>query len=161
MDVLISPIADLTSRPVILVAVLILVALSLLFQFLLSKNSHSKWVQKLVGQKPSDQALTKEEIKNLISQTFFGFFIAGLSSFFFSQGISDGMDLVKKIQNNELTYDHRISFDSDKSEEVHLFDNNSSYYFYLSKGSKNIKIAPVGSIKSVELINNHKVNNSK
>ncbi|HEV7380043.1 MAG TPA: hypothetical protein VGN64_09635 [Dyadobacter sp.] len=154
MDVLISPIADLTSRPVILLAVLILVALSLIFQFLISKNSHRRWAQKFVGQKESDTVLTKEEIKSKISQTFLGFFIAGLSSFFFSQGLSDGRDLIKKIESNTLTYNHKISFDSDKSEEVHLFDNNSSYYFYLSKGNKNIKIAPVGSIKSVELINN-------
>ncbi|TDE18405.1 hypothetical protein [Dyadobacter psychrotolerans] len=157
MDILISPIADLTSEPIILIAVIFMIALSILLQFLLSRNSHKKWVQKFIGQKDSEKVLSKEEIKATISRVFVVFCMTALSSFFFGLGIGNGMKMVKKIKTNKLTYNHKISFDSDKTEEVCLFDNNSSYYFYLTKGNKNIKIAPVGSIKSVELINNKKL----
>jgi hypothetical protein len=157
MDVLISPIADLTSEPVILVAVIFMVALSILLQFLFSRNSHKKWVQKFLSQKEAEKALSKEEIKATISRVFVVFCITALSTFFFGLGVGNGMKVVKKIKTNKLTYSHKISFDSDKTEEVYLFDNNSSYYFYLTKGNKNIKIAPAGSIKSIELINNKKL----
>jgi len=157
MDVLISPIADLTSEPVILVAVIFMVALSILLQFLFSRNSHKKWVQKFLSQNEAEKALSKEEIKATISRVFVVFCITALSTFFFGLGIGNGMKVVNKIKTNKLTYSHKISFDSDKTEEVYLFDNNSSYYFYLTKGNKNIKITPVGSIKSIELINNKKL----
>jgi hypothetical protein len=157
MDILISPIADLTTEPIILIAVLFLIALSILLQYVFSRNSHKEWVQKFVNQKKSGKVLSKEEIKATISRVFVVFCMTALSSFFFGLGIGNGMKLVKKIKTDKLMYNHKISFESDKSEEVHLFDNNSSYYFYLTKGNQNIKIAPAGSIKSIELINNKKL----
>lgn len=61
------------------------------------------------------------------------------------------------MQKNELTYDYKATFDTDKEEMIHLIDNTSTYYFYLSKGNNNVKIAPVGSIKTLELTNNKKL----
>ena len=46
---------------------------------------------------------------------------------------------------------------SGESEEVHLVDNNSIYYFYFSKGNKNIKIAPIGTVKNLEIIDNKRL----
>lgn len=155
MDVLISPIADLTSQPIIFISIVAMLGLAILFQYVLSKNSEKPWVQKMLGKKPGQTEFSKVEIQTKINQTFLVFFISGLSSFFFSDGIASASKLKKKIDNQTLTYLHKISFDSDKVEEVHLFDNNSAYYFYLSKGNKNVKIAPIGSIKNIELLDQH------
>lgn len=161
MDVLISPIADLTSQPIILGAVFFMFLLAIILQSVLSKNSEKKWVQKILRNQNTTNTLSKEEIKSRIADMFIVFFITALSTFFFGLGIGTGHKLVKKIQNNTLSYDHKIQFESGKNEDVHLIDSNSSYFFYLSKGNKNIKIAPVGSIKYMELIHNKKLQPTK
>jgi len=154
MDVLISPIAELTSRPVIILATLFLVGLSLIFQTVLTKHSDKKWVQRVLGQKPEENGLQKQEIKNIVIQQSAVFLMVALATFFLGIGFSNGEKVAKKIQANDLSYDHKINFESDKQEEVYLINSNSSYYFYISKGNKNLKIAPAGSIKTIELTNN-------
>jgi hypothetical protein len=151
MDILISPIADLTSKPVILLAVLFLVSIALALQIILTKNSQRKWVQKFLSQGKSEKILEKEEIRTIVFETSLVFLMVALASFFVGTGLSDGEKVVKKIRSNGLSYSHKISFDSDKQEDVYLIDSNSSYFFYVSKGNKNVKIAPVGSIKNIEL----------
>ena len=157
MDVLISPIAELTSRLAIIWATLFLVGLSLIFQKLLVKNSDKKWVRRILGQKPEENSFEKEEIKKIVVQQCVVFLMVALGTFFLGTGLSNGEKVARKIRENNLSYDYKISFESDKQEEVFLINSNSSYYFYITKGNKNLKIAPTGSIKTIELINNKKL----
>ena len=157
MDVLISPIAELTSRLAIIWATLFLVGLSLIFQKLLVKNSDKKWVRRILGQEPEENSFEKEEIKKIVVQQCVVFLMVALGTFFLGTGLSNGEKVARKIRENNLSYDYKISFESDKQEEVFLINSNSSYYFYITKGNKNLKIAPTGSIKTIELINNKKL----
>ena len=153
MDVLISPIAELTSSPVIILATLFLIAVSLILQMVLGKYSDKKWARRFLGQKATENSLEKEEIKRIVIEQSVVFLMIALGTFFLGIGLSNGGKVAKKIRENNLSYDYRISFDSDKEEEVYLINSNSSYYFYITKGNKNLKIAPAGSIKTIEVIN--------
>lgn len=153
MDVIISPIAELTSRPAIIWATLFLIGLSFIFQAVLTRNSNKIWVQRVLGQKIIEQGLEKQEIKKIVIQQSVVFLMVALATFFLGIGFSNGEKVSKKIRENNLSYDYKIKFDSEKQEEVYLINSNSSYYFYISKGNRNLKIAPAGSIKTIELIN--------
>ncbi len=152
MDVLISPIAELTSSPIVIVATLFLIVISLILQTVLAKYSDKKWVRRFLSQKTTENNLGKEEIKNIVFQQTLVFFMVALATFFLGIGLGKGAKIAKKIRENDLSYDYRINFDSDKQEEVYLINSNSSYYFYITKGNKNLKIAPAGSIKTIEVL---------
>lgn len=70
--------------------------------------------------------------------------------------IGKGVELSKAIVQNEFSCNYKVNLSSGKSEDSYVFDINSSYYFYVAKGSKHIKIAPIGTISNLELINNRK-----
>lgn len=153
MDVLLSPIAELTSSPVIILATLFLIATSLFLQTVLVRNSGKKWVRKFLGQKATEKSMEKEEIKSIVIQQSVTFLMVALASFFIGIGLTNGRKVAKNIRENNLAYNYKISFESDNQEEVYLINSNSLYYFYLTKGNRNLKIAPVGSIKTIELTN--------
>jgi fructose-1,6-bisphosphatase/inositol monophosphatase family enzyme len=63
------------------------------------------------------------------------------------------MKVSKKMANNELKYQHNLTFNSDETKEVYLIGSNSVNYFYVVKGEINVRISPVGAIKTLEFKN--------
>ena len=80
-----------------------------------------------------------------------------MASFFVGIGFAEGRFEANKAMDNDLKYNYKLNYNSGESEVVHLVDNNSVYYFYFSKGNKNIKIAPVGTVKNLEIIKNKRL----
>ena len=58
----------------------------------------------------------------------------------------------KRIKSGKLKYDHNLNYTTGESEKVYLLESNSLYYFYVAKGEKSVKIAPIGSIKNIEIL---------
>ncbi|BAP30268.1 uncharacterized protein CHSO_1231 [Chryseobacterium sp. StRB126] len=160
MDILISPIATLTSHPVILIALIIIVVSSFAFPSYLSKqsNKNKKWAQKMAALKDHEN-MSKEAIENHFTNMFVKFTAMMLLSFFVGIGWGEGMALTKRIKENRLKYDYTLNYGDENSELVHLIGSNSMYYIYLMKGNNKIKIAPVGAIKNIELTHNRQLNN--
>ncbi|QXU48989.1 hypothetical protein KYG33_19830 [Chryseobacterium sp. D764] len=160
MDILISPIATLTAHPVILIALLVIVVSSFAFPSYLSKqsNKNKKWALKMASLKEHEN-MSKEAIENHFTNMFVRFLAMMLLSFFVGIGMGEGMTLTKRIKENRLKYDYKLNYSDDSSDLVHLIGSNSMYYIYLAKGNKTVKISPVGSIKSIELVNNKRLNN--
>ncbi|MGE8552750.1 MAG: hypothetical protein ACN6OB_02295 [Chryseobacterium jejuense] len=160
MDILISPIATLTSHPVILIALIIIVVSSFAFPSYLSKqsNKNKKWAQKMAALKDHEN-MSKEAIENHFTNMFVKFTAMMLLSFFVGIGWGEGMALTKRIKENRLKYDYTLNYGDENSELVHLIGSNSMYYIYLIKGNNKIKIAPVGAIKNIELTHNRQLNN--
>ncbi|QWT88007.1 hypothetical protein KBP46_09345 [Chryseobacterium sp. PCH239] len=158
MDILISPIATLTAHPVILIALIIIVVFSFAFPSFLSKqaNRDKKWALKMASLK-EHKTMTKEAIENHFTNMFVRFLAMMLLSFFVGIGWGEGLGLTRKIKENKLKYDYKLNYSDESSDQVHLIGSNSMYYIYLAQGNKTIKIAPVGSIKSIELTNNKKL----
>lgn len=156
MDILISPIATLTANPLVLIALIVLVLFSYGFPSLLSQQNHKKWAQKLSGLKNKEE-LSSEEIGNHFTKIFIRLLALIVLSFFVGIGVGEGLGLTKKIVNDKLEYDRKLNYSSGESELIYLIGSNSLYYFYLSKGNKAIKIAPIGAIKNIELTNNKRL----
>jgi hypothetical protein len=153
MDILISPIAEFTSNPVILIAVLSLFAFHYYLPAILLKYHHKKFVQKAFELKTTE-GLSEEETSSYYNSISIKSLAIVLSSFFLGYGIAGGHFTERDIKNNKLDYNYKLNYNSGESEQIYLINTNSLYYFYIAKGSKNIKIAPIGTIKNIELTNN-------
>lgn len=154
MDVLISPIADLTSTPIILLGFVLLILLLSLASLLISKNFDKDWIKKKIGSKKPLADITEEEVRTYFGKYFISMFAFCLLCFFLGLGLGSGSKVASKISNNELKYGYEITFGDGQTKEIYLIGSNSAYYFYVEKGNNNVKIAPVGAIKSVEITNN-------
>ncbi|MBB6238278.1 hypothetical protein HDC90_002910 [Pedobacter sp. AK013] len=150
MDVLISPVATLTSNRVVLIATTIFILLSFAYPSYLAKRRNKKWAQNLSGLK-NPETLSEAEVESHFSKLFIIVFAIGLLSLFLGIGLGEGKKLSEHISNNELTYDRKLNYSNGESEDIYLIGTNSIYYFYLSKGNRSIKVAPIGAIKNLEI----------
>jgi hypothetical protein len=153
MDVLISPIADLTSHPIILIAVVLLVLILFGIMSVLSRKHKKEWVKKLINSKTIANDLTDTEIQSHFGKIFIAAFCIGSLSFFLGIGLGTGRKVSDKIAKNNLSYNCKMTYNTGEIKTIYLIGSNSINYFYAEKGNKNIKISPVGSIKTLELLN--------
>jgi hypothetical protein len=149
MDVLISPVATLTSHPVVLIVTTGFILLAYAYPAYLAKRRNKKWAQRLSGLK-NHETLSEEEAESHFSKLFTIIFAIGLLSLFLGIGLGQGKNLSNHISNNNLTYDSKLNYSNGESEDIYLIGTNSIYYFYLSKGNRSIKVAPIGAIKNLE-----------
>lgn len=151
-DILVSPIAILTSHPILLLALVVISAILFTIPNYLSKRSHKNWIQKnILKNKPN---LNETETRTFFSNLVIVFFLTTLLCFFLGIGLGMGEKIAERIANNKLEYNTKMTFGDGNSENVYLIETNSMYYFYLTKGNQNVKIAPIGTIKNLELIKN-------
>lgn len=153
MDVLISPIAEFTSNPIILSAIIILFILHFYLPSYLAKNKDKASVKKAFELKSTDE-LSPEETKNYYNGIAIKSLVIFLLSFFVGYGFAGGFFTKKRLHDNKLEYNYKLDFNADESKEVYLLGNNSLYYFYFIKGDRKVKITPLASIKNLELTEN-------
>ena len=153
MDILMSPIAEFTSNPVILIAILTLFILHFYMTSLLLKYGNVKFVRKAL-ELESTEGLSISETRNYFTSVAIKSLAIVLSSFFLGYGLAGGYFTSNKIKNNKLKYNYTLNYNSGESEQINLINTNSLYYFYISKGSKKIKIAPLSTIKNLEISDN-------
>lgn len=156
MDILISPIAAMMSHPIFLATI----ALTFIFFYnlpqILLKNEKKKWLYKMFGVKNDNNELDKlseDEKQNHFITISIKFLSVFLISFFLGYGFADGKVLSERIKKNKLEYKYKLNY-GDESENVYMIGSNTAYYFYLTEGNPNIKIAPIGSVKNLELTKN-------
>ncbi|MHA4895252.1 hypothetical protein ACXZ1K_10905 [Pedobacter sp. PWIIR3] len=157
-DILISPISELSSSPVVVGVVILVFILLYVFQLLLIKYKDKSWAKRILGQNRFDSQATKKEIQSALLPISILFLAYLILSLFVGLGIGEGRKISREISQGKFRNNYKISFGTGKTEEAYVFDSNSSFYFYVNKGSRNIKIAPVGSISTIELIYNKKLN---
>lgn len=155
-DILLSPISDMSANPIIIIVATFVVLLLFIFQHMLVKYRQKNWAKKVLGKDRFSDDIPKSEIRKAILPYFFLFIGFEMLSLFVGLGLGEGSILSKKIHENELRYEQKIAFSSGEKEDVHIIDVNSSYCFYVSKGNKNIKIAPIGTINNLELLKTNK-----
>lgn len=149
MDILISPIAEFTSNPITLVAILGFFTFHLYLPKLLLKFHDKKTVQKIFELKSTAQ-FSQEQTKNYYNMISLKMFAIVLLSFFIGTGIGSGYFALKDLENNKAKYNYKLSFNSGESEQICLIGTNSIYYFYAIKGSKTMKITPIAAVKNIE-----------
>jgi hypothetical protein len=157
MDILISPLATLTLHPLVLIFVITLFVFAFYLPTILLKYGHKNWVKKAFGLKETQNELSEEETKNHYTNFSIRFLAMMLLSFFLGFGVQKGFGTAQRIKNNTLEYNHKLNYNTGQSEDIHLIELNSLYYFYVSKANQSIKIAPINGIQSIELITNKKL----
>ena len=156
MDILISPIATMTSHYIIIIFMVVLFGFFISLPHILMKYSTKKWIQKAFKLDAAKNALEPEERKNYFIYLSIKQLAVMLLSFFLGFGYADGDITHKRIISNTIKINCIIHFNSGENEEVSLINTNSAYYFYVSKNNSNVKIAPIGSVKNIELIKRKK-----
>jgi hypothetical protein len=158
MDILLSPVATLTSHPVVLLVVIIIFIFHIYLPDYLFKNSDKKWVQKSFDLKKNTQDLLKtlpeEDVKKYFVEAAVKIFAMTFLSVFLGFGLGGGYFLSNKIKENKLKYTYKLNYNTGDSEQIYLINTNSLYYFYLAKGNKTVKIVPIASVKNIELTDN-------
>ncbi len=154
MDVLLSPVAAITDHPLISGTVLVYMIFFYVFPKIVMKKANNKYRAALLGNKKLNRDMTDEEKRKEATKHFIIGAALGLLCFFLGFGWAQGQKTKERINDNTLKYKYKLSLNNGESKEVHLIELNSLYYFYVPKGSKNISISPVGSVNSLELIDN-------
>ncbi|MNK07048.1 hypothetical protein D3C87_249570 [compost metagenome] len=154
MDILISPIATLTSHPIVLIAIILIFAFHFYLPSLLFKKRDKKWIRKGFELDKIKEEQSEEQLKNHLTNISIRMLAGVLLSFFLGFGLAGGFDASKRIKENKMDYNYRLNYNTGESEDIYVIGSNSLYYFYMAKGNKSIKIAPVGTIKDLELIKN-------
>lgn len=151
MDILISPIAEITAHPFLLIFFILLIFLLYSFKQYSLKYPEKKFIKKYYKIKETDN-LTNEEFTKKINQNSIEFFFVMLICFFLGFGIGGGNFLSKRIKNGDLKfekYGQTLTFNSGEKKEIYLINTNSLYYFYVVKGQKTVEISPIGTIQSI------------
>ncbi|MFC5047790.1 hypothetical protein ACFSTE_00110 [Aquimarina hainanensis] len=149
MDILISPIARLTSSMVRIIIFLIVVFTVFRIPLYLAKKKDKQWFKKIFTFEPKNPSVS--EIKRQLLQTALFMLSIGLLGFYVGTGVGAGSRVSKKIEEKKIIYEDTLTFINDTKETVKIVGKNSSYIFYLSKGSDIVKIAPInGNIKYIE-----------
>jgi len=158
MDVLLSPVATFTSHPVIFITITSVFVFCYYLPSILYNHGHKKWVQKAFELKKTKAGSTDTEIKNYYLFVAIKSLAIGLLSIYLGYGTAEGYFISKRIKNNKLRYDYNLNYNTGDSENIALLEANSLYYFYIAKGGKSIKIAPISGVKNIELIKNDRDN---
>ena len=151
MDILISPISEITAHPFLLIFFILLIFLLYSFKQYSLKHPEKKFIKKYYKIKETDN-LTNEEFTKKINQNSIEFFFVMLICFFLGFGIGGGNFLSKRIKNGDLKfekYGQTLTFNSGEKKEIYLINTNSLYYFYVVKGQKTVEISPIGTIQSI------------
>jgi hypothetical protein len=156
MDVLLSPISDLTSHPLILFSLVGYVLLAYLWYSYLSRHPESKWANSFLKTNNLNYTLSEEELKIRVGNQFLGFLILGVMAFFLGVGIGNGRAVAKKIANGQVKYKNTITYNSGETKQVYLIGSNSANYFYVEQGNRNVQISPVGAVKTIEYLKDGK-----
>jgi hypothetical protein len=157
MDILISPIAEITKHPFLILIFILLILLLYGYKQYFLKHPEKKFVKKFLkkyAKIDDSSALTQQELKKIIDKTLINYFFALLICFFLGFGIGGGNFLSKRIKNGNLKfekYGQILTFNSGEKKEIYLINTNSQYYFYVVKGEKNIEISPIGAIQSLNV----------
>jgi len=160
IDILISPLAAVTSHPIFFITVLLLFIFCYHLPQILLKNEGKIGLHKFVGVDTTKISNLSESKKidyyTTISIKFLSTF---LISIFLGYGFADGRSIAVKIKDKTLNYDYKLNYSDGNSEQVYIIGSNTAYYFYVTKGQQIVKIAPVNSIKNIELTKNKMLDN--
>ncbi len=147
LDVLISPISNLTSGAALFFLILLVLSIFFLPAYL-AKLRDKKWVQSSfkIDPKHNAEEVTVHLFRFLVVMAAFGLF--GL---FVGRGAAGGLRMAKSIKNETLAYNDKLTFLNGEIENVEVLGKNSTYLFYVTPGNTSVQVSPIGgTIKSIE-----------
>lgn len=97
-----------------------------------------------------DKELTNDGAQKILQQFSFVLLLFLLFGFFVGTGTGRGVGISGKIKDKALTFEDKLTFADNKTQNVCLLGKNSTYLFYMENDSSDIKITPIsgGVLKS-------------
>jgi heme/copper-type cytochrome/quinol oxidase subunit 2 len=145
LDVLLSPIARITSNLVIPILVIVLPVFSFFYLKLIRR----------IQEKKSQKNNKPNKLMTIPLQTLWIFFSALIIfSAFIGYGFGGGSRIKERMHTSDLRLEHRIMFINKERVDVELVGNNSGYVFYIEAGNRHVTASPIpGNIQKIERIN--------
>lgn len=132
LDVLLSPIASLTSN---LVFPLVVIGMPLLNYFYL------KFALARMASNPKKKPSRLASLPFNTLWLFFSGFV--IFSAYIGYGIGAGQVIKNKLRNKSLESDYIITFENNDYQSVRMVGNNSGYVFYLEEGRDVVTVSPL------------------
>lgn len=147
-DILISPIAQLTSSFLSISIFLLMLIIVFASPSWLVKFKDQKWF-KTFFRINQDKSIV--EVKKSLMQAHLIYLAIGLLGFYVGTGWGGGAKFLKKIKNKEITYEDTITFVNGNQESIHIVGKNSAFIFYLVENQQEILIVPMngGGIQNI------------
>jgi hypothetical protein len=154
LDILISPIAKMTSSSAGFVVFLLMIfALFWLPKYFVKKRD-KRWFQKSFKMK---EGLNAEEMRSSFFYLALFMIALFLTGFYVGTGLGSGHKLQKRMDNKEVLFNDKLYFLNENESTVEIIGKNSSYIFYLEPGSPVVKVSPIsGVILKIEEIRDWK-----
>ena len=146
MDILISPISDIATNPILMVIIAIVIILSVMAQYYSTKETTKQRTLKILGIKDVDATTSNDKIKSLVQAHLVKILAFGLLAFFLGIGWGAGSAVAKKIASGDIKYNNTLNLISGEEHPIYLIGSNTSYYFYVRENDQKIYITPVTSI---------------
>jgi len=141
LDVLLSPIARLTSNIVFPLIVIVLP----FFNYFYLKFVKSRMAKSSSGKKPSKLALLP------LPTLWVGFTALIIFSTYMGNGIGAGMAVKKRLDERSIRADYTLTFKDNEVLDVRLVGNNSGYIFYIIEGQDVVTVSPIPyNVKRIE-----------
>ena len=143
LDVLISPISNLTYSSTRIVVFTFLVLIIIRAPLFFAKRKDKAWFKKFF--KFEQDLDFKDTQQALIKVVSFGFAL-GLFGFYVGTGLGGGIRAAELIENGDITYEDKLTFINGDSDDIHIIGSNSAYVFYLLENNKSVQITPISGI---------------
>ncbi|MCP4054944.1 hypothetical protein [Mesoflavibacter sp. CH_XMU1422-2] len=151
LDVLLSPLAVISSHWLMPVVLAVLIPLMIGYFKLLN------WYYTKLSKKEKYQSGKKKEKIDKILKSFnrkhavIPFILLMLICMFLGFGLGGGFKRKEKLESQDYQYTHQIVYEDGEAKEVKILGKNSLYVFYATKDNNEVQISPVeGNIKTIK-----------
>lgn len=158
LDVLLSPLAVISSHWVMPITIIVMIPLMIgyfkLFRWYYTKLSRKEKYQKGKKKEKLDKILKNFNKKHAAIP----FLLMMLIFMFLGFGIGGGQKTNERIKNNDFKLTHQLTYEDGEQLDIKMLGKNSLYVFYVTKGDKEVSIAPIDSnIKVIKKLKKEKV----
>lgn len=147
VDVIMSPIAELTSNLTVVIGCFIYIVLTFIFISFVKKNNDKKWNYKFTGDKNMSEY--SENVKNekymILTINYLAF---GFIGYFIAFGFMNGKKIAEAIEKNTIQFEDQLKLSSGDEIKCHILGSNSQYYFIVNKTNQ-IEIVPIGAVLGI------------
>lgn len=153
LDVLVSPIAFMVKRPII---ILFLVVLPFFVRWIQRRIKKKQEIERAreIDKKDAASRKRKQKLEEDLHRYFFSTIMGATAFFLFvGGGIGAGYRVSGRIADGDFRINYHLVFNDGEEVDAYVVGQNSDFIFYVTEGSGDVTIAPVrGNIKHIKQI---------
>lgn len=143
LDVLISPISNLTSSITSIVIFISLLILVIRAPSFFAKRKDKAWFGKVFK---FEEELDIKNTQQALLKTFSFMLALALFGFCVGTGLGKGYRTADRIKKGDISYEDKLTFINGDSNSIHILGSNSAYVFYLLEDNTSVQITPISGV---------------